>query len=410
MIHKIDKLIKEVPLYKSLSSIEATEIASNIENLNYPILEKKHIIDGFPGNWMTESLHHAIKEGRIETTTTSGTSGQRIQIFRKKDWWVDEYIRTYKYSKHLKDFKIGINKKAILTTAICSNTSCQLGTLSYQERITLNTLYLNSSHDPNHWNKFDIERMLDELNEFKPEYLDADPIYLALFLKKVDEYNLSAKLYFPKLITLSYELVTIFSKRFIEKWMNKCVLCNFYGTTELGYIYIEEDGRWIRTSDLSKVEFSPLCKEKGLFYLIITSIKNEFMPFIRFKVGDIVKINSSGEYINFDDDTQIDYFCGREKDITYNSKGEPITPGELDRFLGETENFLLHYQIQINNKSKFLFRYITTNNAPLLEAQQNEIKLILMKLFGNLLELRFKHERSISPEVSGKFSTIKQMS
>lgn len=397
-MERIDNYIKKIPLYHSLYGNKLNDFKFG-HNLNdYPLLEREHIINDFPNNWMTSALQNAIKNDEIETTTTSGTSGQRIQIFRKKGWWKEEYARTYRHSNHLTNFQVGVSKKAILTTAICSNVSCYLDFPSYEDRIILNTLYLNLSPNPNSWSKSDVLRMISELNEFQPEYLDADPIYLALLLKKIDEFYGNQTFYLPNVVTLSYEMVTAYAKRFIQSRLNVPLL-NLYGTTELGYIYIENEGKLIHCSDLSHVEFVPFSEEKNLYYLILSSVKNEYMPFVRFKIGDLVKMSEN---------TTIEYFCGRKKDVVFNDKDEPVSPGEIDYSLSLLKNNILIYQIQLNNKN-ILFRYLSCDDNLLTEYEKKEVKESLIPLFGEGCDIQFKLERSIAPESSGKFSTVKRI-
>lgn len=399
----ISDYINNIPLYNALygKKINDIDFISNLDHL--PILERRHIIEGFPNNWMTDDLQHAMQEDRIETTTTSGTSGTRIQIFRKKGWWRDEYIRTYRYSEQLKNFNIGVDRKAILTTAICSNASCYLDFPTYEDRIISNTLYLNLNKDPNNWTKKAIEKMASELNQFKPTYLDADPIYLALFLKMAEDFGITIKTLFPDFISLSYEMTTSYSKRFIKSHLNSS-LGNFYGTTELGYIYLEHNGKIKHCPELSHVEFMPFCEERGIYSLILSSIKNEYMPFLRFKVGDLVKVSpnkATGEM-------EINYFCGREKDIVTSLNGYVITPGEIDHALSVLENNILIYQLQFRNNN-ILFRYLTFNNAPLSDKDKSQIASELHALLGKDYDIHFKLERSITPEISGKFSIIKKI-
>lgn len=400
--------IEEVPLYNTLYNGKVRDFTFEQGFNDYPPLERNHLIEGFPNQWMTARLQAAIQEENIETTTTSGTSGQRIQILRKKDWWKDEYVRTYRYSDYLRNFDVGFGKKAILTTAICSNTTCYRDSPSYEDRINkLNTLYLNVGEDPNHWTKNDIERMAMELNKFQPEYLDADPIYLALFLNKLENYGLNKSIHFPRVVTLSYELVTSYARRFIQsRW--HMPLLNLYGCTELGYIYLEQNGKLGRCPELSQVEFLPFFQEKGIYYLILTSTKNEFMPFVRFRIGDLVKIDPKTKPNDLTDDTQIEYLCGREKEVVFSSEGEPITPGEVDNALAELENNVLLYQVQLKGKTA-LFRYISIDHTSLTNNQKGEIVETLKRIFGETLDVQFKLERSIAPEASGKFANIKQL-
>lgn len=397
---EIENYIKTIPLYSSLYKDKIKTFNSDKDLNEYPILEKTHILNDFPNNWMTSKLQDGISNDLVETTTTSGTSGQRFQIFRKKGWWRDEYIRTYQWSSYLKDFRVGVSKKAILTTAICSNASCYLDFPTYEDRImsNTNTLYLNLSADPNDWSKSDVLQMMSELNDFQPEYLDADPIYLALFLKKFKEVQGEHTLYIPKIITLSYEFVTEYTKRFIQSHID-APLINLYGSTEVGYIYIENEGKLTHCSDFSKVEFIPYCEKKGLYYLIVSSFKNEYMPFIRFKIGDLVKLKSSKT-------PEIEYICGREKDVVLNEIGDPIAPGEIDRSISHLKNNVLIYQLRISNKH-IQFRYVSFDDKSLLAYQENEIKECILNLFGRSYQVQFKLERSISPEVSGKFSIVR---
>lgn len=394
----IENYIKTIPLYNALYEEKVKTFKIDRDLNEYPILEKTHILNDFPNNWMTPKLQEGMSNDLVETTTTSGTSGQRLQIVRKKDWWREEYIRTYKWSAYLKNFQVSISKKAILTTAICSNASCYLDFPSYEERIMSNTLYLNLSADPNNWCKADVLRIISELNDFQPEYLDADPIYLALLIKKFKEIGNGDFFYIPKIITLSYELVTAYTKRFIQTYVNAPVI-NLYGSTEVGYILVENEGKFTHCSDLSIVEFIPYCERKGLYYLILSSFKNEYMPLVRFKIGDLVKLKSSNM-------PEIEYICGREKDVVLNEIGDPITSGEIDFVISHLKNNILIYQLQINNKH-IQYRYISIDNKLLLASEENELKECILNLFGRSYQIQFKLERSISPDISGKFSIVK---
>lgn len=406
-VENINDKIKKIPLYNSLygEKLKYFDFHKNLSK--YPFLERSHIVEGFPNNWIEQESRDKIDLNLVETTSTSGTSGQRIQIIRKKNWWRDEYIRTYKYSNLLKSIEVGVTKKAILTTAICSNSVCYSDSPSYEDRIISNTLYLNLSNDPNDWSESDVIRMASELNKFKPEYLDADPVYLALFLKKIEMTGKKVHLHQPKVITLSYELVTAYAKKYIENHLT-APLVNLYGTTEVGYIYIEDQGKLIRCSDLCYVELVPFCERKGIYSLVLSSLKNEFMPFIRYRNGDLVKVGFKGEVDDEIDGSTIDYICGREKDVIINFKNEPVTPGEVDYFLSKLNNNILVYQLQFRHRN-LLFRYIASDNTTLSETQVSEISGCLLDLFGEDYRIQFKLEKSIAPDLSGKFSVIKKL-
>ncbi|ADO68342.1 hypothetical protein [Stigmatella aurantiaca] len=403
--------LAEIPLYKKLYSnrLPLAELTPAMEPA--PLLEKKHITEGFPINWMTESLKSALANDELEFTTTSGTTSDRMQVMRRKQWWRGEYRRTYRHNPYLSQFSLEDGKKAILTTAVCSSSVCYLEHPSYKDRILGNTLYLNVAPDPNNWKRSDIERITDELNTYAPEYLDADPVYLSFYLKKKQEFGVSTEVRLPKYMTLSYELVTRACRRFIRQNWNIPTF-NLYGTTETGYLYCEGvDGKLKRCPESSSVEFVPFDESRNIYYLIVTSLKNEFMPLIRYKIGDLVKVDAesmraaraTGNY----EQVQIEYFCGREKDLTHSEQGTPITPGELDHALGNLDNGLFLYQLCALSHQHLMLRYMTVSGESLPSNELARVRDCLHQLYGPQMNIQFAHEKAIAPERSGKFAITK---
>lgn len=405
-MNNLKEIVSNIPLYNYLYGSQINDI--KIENLyRYPILERKSIIENFPNNWLSESLKQKLKEDKIEYTTTSGSSGQRIKIVRKEKWWREEYLRTYPFIKGLENFSIEQGRKAILTTAICSNTACYLDFPSFEQRLIGKTLYLNFHKDPNYWSDSDVERIIHELNTYKPYYLDADPVYLSLLIKKSKSLGLLDKIHCPHVLTLSYELVTSFVRKYIEDEFYPNPI-NLYGTTELGYLYVKNNLMFERCYQLSHVEFVPFNQHKNIYYLIVSSLKNEFMPFIRFRVGDLVQINRQMVGDDLNNLTTLNQFCGREKDVLFNDIGEPITLGEIDNILFPLTNKILIYQIKLLNNDYISFRYVSRDNALLRDSEQLNIIFALKDLLGQSKKITIKNEKAISVSSSGKFEIIKK--
>lgn len=377
---KVNKF-KELPIYKNKKDGE--------------FLVKKDIVDNFPKNF-------AISEkgnDNIEYATTSGTTSNRMEIIRKKDWWQEEYKRTYKNNPLLKEYLDKEYKKAIFTTAQCSNLMCFMDKLPMEKRIINNTLYVNSTFNPWTWTKADIEQITKELNLFKPYYLDADPVYLAIYLLLYRKYQIQEELYTPKVVTLSYEYVSKNIRKYIEDCYNTTIL-NLYGTTEFGYIFIEnETGKMKLCPDLVDVRLEPVDDNNNIYSLIVDSYKNEYMPLINYRVGDMVKATRE-EYINFSNNKQISRMAGREKD--YNKIKLPVTI--IDDIFSKYEDILI-YQLQYVSKSKLIIRYETKNLQNMPEEKEKNLISEIAKL--NIGEPRIKHVQAISPERSGKFAIIK---
>lgn len=183
MIEKIRESIKDIEFYNSINDLFINNSLNKLV-----IIDKSMIMKSFPNKWMSNKIKEAFMCENYESTYTSGSTSERMQIVRPKDWWKGEYKRTANYNKYLMQKEINNWKKAILTTAICSNMACYLETPSYEERIIHNTLFLNIHPDPNTWKKTDIERICYEIELFKPLYIDVDPIYLSILLIIIKTY------------------------------------------------------------------------------------------------------------------------------------------------------------------------------------------------------------------------------
>lgn len=371
--------------------------------LNLPIyqkkkddfLVKKDIVDNFPKNFGINQY----EQSEVEYATTSGTTSNRMEIIRKKGWWTEEYQRTYNNNKLLKEFWDNKLRKVIFTTAQCSNLICFMDKLPMEKRIINNTLYVNSTFNPWTWTKEDIIQITKEINQFEPFYMDADPVYLAIYLFLYKKYDIQEPIYIPKIITLSYEYVNKNIRRYIEESYNTTVL-NLYGTTEFGYAFIEdEQGKMKVCPDLLDVKLEPVNKEQNVYNLIIDSLKNEYMPLINYKVGDMV-IATKEEYENFREKGQISRMAGREKD--YEKIRIPVTV--IDDIFSNFENILI-YQLQYISNDNIVIKYETKDEQKLSKSDENRLKQDIENLkIGNV---QMKHIQAISPERSGKFAIIK---
>lgn len=375
----------------------------NREIFNLPIykqqkgayLLKKDIVTNFPQNFMI------TKNDKYEYATTSGTTSDRMEIIRKVGWWQDEYRRTYSNNSRLNKYLEKSLHKIIFTTAQCSNLICFIDKPPLEKRIIGNTLYVNNSFNPWAWTKNDIEQITYEMNYFKPFYMDADPIYLSVYLFLKEKYEITTKLHIPQIITLSYEFVTENARKYINKYFNTSIL-NLYGTTEFGYIFLENDkGNMSVCKELVNIKLLPVDKKRQLYTLIVDSYKNEYMPLINYRVGDMV-IATEEQFLNFDRKYEVTKMAGREKDLINGN----ISSSMIDEVIGKNEN-ILFYQMYFISNVKAILKYITINGEELNEIEESMILQALNEL-GLNINISFSLVTEIKPEMSGKFATIKR--
>ncbi|MBR4672468.1 MAG: hypothetical protein IKO78_04620 [Bacilli bacterium] len=359
-------------------------------------LVKQDIVNNFPHNFNIKD------NGNYEYATTSGTTSDRMEIIRKPNWWQDEYKRTYSNDEKLnKCFNEKLHK-IIFTTAQCSNLVCFVEKPSMEKRTIGNTLYVNNTFNPWDWTKDNINEIVNEINLFKPYYLDADPVYLSIFLYLKDKYKIKTKLHVPEIITLSYEFVTKNTRDYISKKL-KTDIRNLYGTTEFGYAFLEnKDGKMAVCKDLLDVDLLPVNKKNHIYSLIIDSYKNEYMPLINYKVGDLVEATDE-EVKNFKKDKVVTRMAGREKDVL----DEKISFSMLDNLINKVSDRILLYQFYFINKDICSLKYITLDNKELSEKEKKEIIKELKEIDINY-DITFNLVEEISPEMSGKFTIVKR--
>lgn len=367
------------------------------KELNEEYLLKKHIVKNFPNNF------GIVKdEKEIEYATTSGTTSDRMEIVRKLNWWADEYVRTYSNDEKLKKYLDDNLHKVIFTTAQCSNLVCFLEKPPMDKRIINNTLYVNNTFNPWDWTKEDIKQIIYEINYFKPYYLDAYPVYLAVFLYLKDKYNIKEELFKPEIITLSYEFVQENLRKYIKKEIDTDIR-NLYGTTEFGYALLEnKDGKMKLCKDLLDAELLSVSEENNIYTLIISSVKNEYMPLINYRVGDMV-IASKEEAENFKKEGIVSKMAGREKDMLNGN----VSYSVLDEIVSEALYNILFYQFYFISDSMCYFRYITHDGEKLPETIVEDIKNKI-KDIGLNMKIKFDLVEEIAPEKSGKFAIVKK--
>ncbi|WP_394821156.1 hypothetical protein [Pendulispora albinea] len=390
-------LVRRLPLYRGLYGARAPEFRFEDAH-SFPILERASLIGQFPGGWMTERLSTASQRGEVEYATSSGTTGERVQIVRPSNWWVGEHQRACRAVPRLRGFRVGVDRSAVLTTMDCSAAVCFAENPRFADRVIGTTLYLNSAHDPNHWTRDDVTRILIELSEFQPKMLVADPTFLALLLQKAALLGISTPIFQPEILKLSYEMITGYVKRYIGQFIHTPVT-ELHGTTELGWLYHREsDEPFTRISERSAIELVPFCKRRNTYEILASSVKNAFMPFVRFRLGDVVKLEDGGQ--------EVRYFCGRVREAVANDAGDPVTPGELDEALAALSNDILLYQVTMTRDRRLTFHYVGSDHGPLSPLQEKDLRCALTGLFGNV-RIELARSRQISPGRSGKFSLLR---
>jgi phenylacetate-CoA ligase len=376
-------LYKDVPIYQRLW-----------RNGAHPILEKSDISTDFPHSWITPSIRTALEQGDVEWVSSSGTTTERMQIMRPANWRAEQLHKTFMQHPVLRACWDEHITRVSLTTAVCSQTACYKEDPGPEKRKLGRTLYINLSSDPQAWYKSDIERMLKEIAAYSPYFFDADPCYLALFLKKINQYQLHHAFVTPQAVTLGYELVTQNIKHYISELLDAPII-NLYGSTELGYILMEKaPGTLSLCSEDTHLEFLPLNPELSLYSLIVSTSKNPYMPLIRYRSGDCVQQNN---------EHHITRLCGRESESIKAFNGSLIPHAVFDDLVSECAPSIMLYQLQKRSQN-YMLHYTTFNDLTLNEYVSQCLEKRIAELLGQTCTTLYR--QTISPSISGKFKWL----
>jgi len=175
---------------------------------------------------------------------------------------------------------------------------------------------------------------------------------------------------------------------------------NLYGATEAGHLLMESEPGEMKAS-LENVFYEVLEPDaRGVGDLVVTTLTNDFMPLLRYRVGDLVE-RSEQPYVTH-------YLVhGRSRDILRRRDGRRVTTLDVDQCFAEVAG-IAHYQLRQTADGDCRLQFIPDREEPGAE----ELKRVTEQ-FENLLQLenRIATEavKILPPLPSGKFRLTHQV-
>lgn len=405
----LDEALQGAPYYSRWKSRDANPGAPILERLRaLPTLSRKDLRLAFPKGLTPagRDLKQAIDDGEVEIVATSGTTDDRVQVLWWQPWWdkqeEEQYRTGHALSRAIWEHQF---KEAVLTTPVCSAGVCHIGDAPMQERTLGRMLFLNQKTDPIHWSERDLQRMVDELAQFAPEALEADPAYLAALGRYA--FRKGLKLHRPKYIGLTYEFISRTHLRAIRAAFGDAPILNSYGSTEAGCLHLScERGRLHPNLHFTHVDLIPVQARHGgpqLGRLVASVLQNPWLKLLRYETGDLATraddpcaCGRPGESL-----LRID---GRLKDVTFALDGSLRTVEAVDAAVGDLPG-LEEYQVVQEGADSYFAKYV-------LEAEADEAGLrtalseAVRRLYGGGT-VTLQKEAAIAPEPSGKYRLAK---
>lgn len=370
-----------------------------------PALTKKDIRENFPHGMLPHDcdLDQGIRNGEITLVETSGTTDDRITNIWNQKWWDASEAASWDLNSYMSQIATGSHNEAILSNPINVGIISDDIDLPMESRRLARFLYLNEKTDPVAWTPAIMERMIQELNTFRPAVIEANPSYLARLCRYIN--NGRVIVFQPGVVVFTYEYASRLYFRQIRQVFPNVPVVSSYGTTETGYVFMEcEKGRLHQNSKYSRVDFQPFRREHGgplLGRILVTPLGNQWSYLLRFDTGDIVQLEASGKCdCGRNLGLILSSVNGRRANLTLTCQGRLVTLHELDNALGVLQG-IEEYELVQTSAGVYSLRLVS--QRPDKERLSEDATRILKTLYGQDAEVSIMYRRAITPGRSGKY-------
>ena len=416
----LELALAQAPFYRSWRPLDPgpdAPVAQRFAAL--PVTTKRDLRSHMPHGFThrPSELKAALAAGDVELVSTSGTTDDRSSVLWHQPWWDASERAASGLHAGLAEVLARAPHEAVLTNPLCGATVCHVGDLPMAERTLGRLLFLNQQPDPNRWTAAECDRMIDELNRFQPELLEADPAYLAILARYATAQDRAV--HAPRFITLTYEFPARVQLRSIRRAFPGVPLVSSYGSTETGHVLTAcACGNFHQNTASCRIDFQPLRSAHGqprTGRVLVTALNHPWLSLVRFEPGDLVRLADAdlgGRRAVAAADLDAPCPCGRSegltvaaiagrtRDLTFNTAGAAVTVDQLDAATGAIED-LLAYQLEQTARDAYVFRFVSEAGV---EARVQDAALAsLAQLYGPDARIAARRESFIAPEQSGKF-------
>jgi len=416
----LKRALAHAPFYQSWRALDpGQDVPAARRFAALPVTTKRDLRRHMPHGFTHRpvELKAALAMGEVELVSTSGTTDDRSSVLWHQPWWDASERAAAGLHAGLAEVLARAPHEAVLTNPLCGATVCHVGDLPMAERTLGRLLFLNQQPDPNRWTPAECDRMIDELNRFQPELLEADPAYLAILAHYAVAHGRTV--HAPRFITLTYEFPARVQLRQIRRAFPGVPLVSSYGSTETGHVLtVCECGTFHQNTASCHIDFQPLSSahnQPRTGRILVTALNHPWLSLVRFETGDLVRLADTGNGgrrsvaaadINApcscgrNEGLTVAAIAGRTRDLTFTTTGVAVTVDQLDATTEEIAN-LLSYRLEQTTRDAYTFRFVSEAGA---EARvQTAAVEPLTRLYGPDARVTARRESFIAPEQSGKF-------
>jgi phenylacetate-CoA ligase len=402
-------ILSKIPRYRE--TVEKLLDKASEQNLEeaweeMPFIRKADLRERFPESFgfTRQELTEMAAQQKIELERTSGTTEESVELILPEGWWARQEARALSLNERILstfepdpfyDNAPMPPRRVNIVSPACNNDVSFAGVPSCEARTLGRILFVNLSRHPFLWTDEAKKQMLEETLEFKPVFLDVDPVYGTLFADYCRKQNVCIPSL--KYIVSSYEYLSRAHRRYMHEVFSVPVY-NLYGSTESGHLLIEDEAGLVKVvRENAYLEFLPLPCDDTLKECVVTTLTNPYMPLLRYRIGDLL-CKREDRY----------RLMGRLKDAAFTRTGECVPVAWIDDAISVSQK-ILHYQLIQSPDNPCDWRldyYLRNDKGPLSDLEKRLINGNLSTFLGWDFDLEFKETDYIACEPSGKFRLI----
>ncbi len=360
-----------------------------------PFITKDDLRREFPRNFLSAGTELAtlVEENLVEVEHTSGTAEERTALLLGTGWWAAQETAALRQNglvaKALDECPAA--RRVTINSPVCNSEICYTSVPTQAERIVGNALFTSLSRYPFLWSEVELARMAAEAVAWEPVFLEMDPIYGVIFAQYCERQGI--RLPSLRFIICSYEFVSVVHRRILQRVFGVPVF-NLYGATETGHLLMEtERGEMVASLETAFLEVVEP-DARGIGELVVTTLTNDYMPLIRYRIGDLVERHEQPYRTVY-------ILHGREKDAFISADGERVTTWQIDECFADVKG-ITHYQLLHQPAGKWRLRLVVEGAGP-EAAELAELRRRLMARLGIKQGLEFQPTDLLMAEGSGKF-------
>lgn len=375
-----------------------------------PALTKADIREHFPRGFVPEGhdVGRGVDMGEIHLVTTSGSSDTRVTNIWNQAWWDASERASWKLNSHAARLATGSHPEAILANPRNVGIISDDADLPFEKRRLARFLYLNEKTDPTRWSAGLMNRMIHELDVYRPAVLEANPSLLAR-LSRYAAANGKA-VFQPGLIVFTYESPSRLHYRQIGRVFSSPTASS-YGTTESGYVFMQcEAGNFHQNSEFCRVDLQPLKTEHGgpgLCRMLVTTFNNPWYYVVRFDVGDLARLDDAGTCpCGRNSGFVLSAIEGRFINATLTPDGRLVTLRRLDDAVSALEG-IDQYRLEQTAQGEYALHLVSPRQDR--SALTAEAARALRQLYGRGAWISVLYADDLAPDESGKYTLARPL-